>query len=295
MVYNALIGEDNMNANGSYQTRLLGVMRSLKKENEKKICEFIDKNKKDIIHMSINEAAEACQVSCAALVRFAQKLGYKGYQEMKISIAQEAIDPALQIYSRLDRTDKFPVVIDKIIDSHVQSLKATAEILDRKEIEKAVNLIKECRQLLFFGVGGSGNIALDGQHKFIKIGYLALAFTDSNLQAMSASVLTEKDVVIAISHSGASTSVMAALELAKKAGAKTVAITNYGRSPITEIADVILNTSSSETAFNSDALSSRIAELAIIDMLYVGVAFNNYDQSYENIVKTRSALGYSKI
>lgn len=282
-------------SNAGYQARLQGVKAGLTKKNEKKIYEFIETSRKEIIHMSIDEAAEACQVSKAAIVRFAQKLGYKGYQAMKISIAQEAINPEHQIYSRMSKTDTLPTIVDKIVESHVQSLKATSEILDRGEIEKAVKMIQNSDHLLFFGIGGSGSIALDGQHKFIKIGYLALAFTDSNMQAMTASVLSERDVVIAISHSGASNDILNALENAKQAGAKTIAITNYGKSPITEIADVVLPTSSSETAFNSDALSSRIAELSIIDMLYVGVAFNNYDESYENIVKTRNALDSTKI
>ncbi len=281
--------------NAGYLARFQSVKANLTKKNERKIYEFIEKSGKEIIHMSIDEAAEACQVSKASIVRFAQKLGYKGYQAMKISIAQETIDPEQQIYSRMSKTDTLPAIVDKIIESHVQSLKATSEILDRSEIEKAVQMIQNSEHLLFCGIGGSGSIALDGQHKFIKIGYLALAFTDGNMQAMAASVLSEKDVVIAVSHSGASTDILNVLENAKQAGAKTIAITNYGKSPITEIADVVLYTSSSETAFNSDALSSRIAELSIIDMLYVGVAFNNYDESYANIVKTRNALDSTKI
>lgn len=281
--------------NAGYQARVRGVRSGITKTNEKKIYEFIEENRKEIIHMSIDEAAEACQVSKAAIVRFAQKLGYKGYQAMKISIAQETINPEHQIYSGLSKDDNLSNIADKIVESHVQSLRATSEILDRNEIERAVDLIEKSEHLLFFGVGGSGSIALDGQHKFIKIGHLALAFTDNNLQAMSSSVLTERDVVIAISHSGASNGILSVLDVARQAGAKTIAITNYGKSPITKKADIVLYTSSSETAFNSDALSSRIAELSIIDMLYVGVAFKKYDESYENIVKTRKALDSTKI
>ena len=86
-----------------------------------------------------------------------------------------------------------------------------------------------------------------------------------------------------------------AMEIARQSGAKTIAITNYGKSPIVEKADVVLYTSSNETAFNSDALSSRIAELTIIDMLYIGVSYKRYDESYANILKTRKALDSTKI
>ncbi len=144
-------------------------------------------------------------------------------------------------------------------------------------------------------MGGSGCVAMDGQHKFLKIGYMAMAFTDSNLQAMAASVLTSRDVLVAVSHSGASKDILMAMDIAKQSGAKTIAITNYGKSPIVEKADVVLYTSSNETAFNSDALSSRIAELTIIDMLYIGVSYKRYDESYANILKTRKALDSTKI
>jgi RpiR family carbohydrate utilization transcriptional regulator len=295
-MYNLVKGGRAMTQiNASYQVRIRGVLSSITKENEKKIYEFIEKNKKEIIHMSIDEAAETCGVSKVSIVRFAQKLGYKGYQAMKISIAQETIEPEQQIYSRLAKTDTISAIVDKIIESDIQSLKATHEILDQDAIECAINMIRESEQLLFFGIGGSGSIALDCQHKFIKIGYLALAFTDSNLQAMAASVLNKRSVVIAISHSGASKDILTALDIARQAGAKTIAITNYGKSPIVKKADIVLYTSSSETAFNSDALSSRIAELAIVDMLYVGAAFKKYDEAYNNIVKTRKALDSTKI
>lgn len=281
--------------NASYQLRLQSVLPSIRKKNEIKIYEFIEQNRKEIIHMTVADAAEACDVSEASVVRYAQKLGYKGYQAMKISIAQETIEPEHQIYGHLSKEDTIPTIVDKIVESNIQALRDTSEVLSRDSINEAVNVILNCDRLLFFGVGGSGSIAMDGQHKFLKIGHMALAFTDGNLQAMSAAILTDKDVVIAISHSGASKDILTSLEIAKQAGAKTIVITNYAKSPIIEMADVVLYTSSNETAFNSDALSSRIGELTIIDMLYIGVSFKRYDESYKNILKTRKALDSTKI
>ena len=283
------------NPNTSYQLRVQSILPSINKKNEMKIYEFIEINRKEIIHMSVADAAEACGVSEAAIVRYAQKLGYKGYQAMKISIAQDVIEPGQQIYGQLSKGDTIPTIVDKIFDSNIQSLRDTSDVLSRENIDEAVNLILGCRRLLFFGGGGSGCVAMDGQHKFLKIGYMAMAFTDSNLQAMAASVLTSRDVLVAVSHSGASKDILMAMDIAKQSGAKTIAITNYGKSPIVEKADVVLYTSSNETAFNSDALSSRIAELTIIDMLYIGVSYKRYDESYANILKTRKALDSTKI
>ena len=283
------------NPNTSYQLRVQSILPSINKKNEMKIYEFIEINRKEIIHMSVADAAEACGVSEAAIVRYAQKLGYKGYQAMKISIAQDVIEPGQQIYGQLSKGDTIPTIVDKIFDSNIQSLRDTSDVLSRENIDEAVNLILGCRRLLFFFFFCSGCVAMDGQHKFLKIGYMAMAFTDSNLQAMAASVLTSRDVLVAVSHSGASKDILMAMDIAKQSGAKTIAITNYGKSPIVEKADVVLYTSSNETAFNSDALSSRIAELTIIDMLYIGVSYKRYDESYANILKTRKALDSTKI
>lgn len=279
----------------SYHIRAQAALGSLHNENDKKIYAFINDHAKDIIHMAVAEAAEACGVSNAALVRYAQKLGYKGYQAMKINIAQETISPEQQIYGKLSASDTMGTIAEKLLDSHMQALQDTKKILQPKALELAVRLITGCQRLLIYGMGGSGSVALDCQHKFLKIGKLALAYTDSNLQAMSAATLAARDVVIAITHSGASKDILQAVEIARHAKASVIAITNYGKSPICEMADVVLFTASAETAFQSDALSSRIAELAILDSLYIGTAFQDYDASYANITKTRNALDAAKI
>ena len=126
--------------------------------------------------MSITELAERCNASEAALVRLSQKLDYKGFQAMKISIAQDVIEPAMQIYEELSQNDTIPTITEKVFHSYAQALTDTLSVLRKDNIEKAVNLIIDSRHLLFYGVGGSNIIAQDAQHKFIRIGYLPLSF-----------------------------------------------------------------------------------------------------------------------
>jgi DNA-binding MurR/RpiR family transcriptional regulator len=285
--------EQNAKLSKNYVSRLTNIERFFK-SNEKKIHEFISGNSADIIHMSITEAAERSGVSEAALVRFAKKLGYKGFQAMKISIAQDVVDPAKQIFQQLSEDDTIESLTRKVFASNIQSLNDTVDILSMSAVERAIETIAGAKRLLFYGIGGSGTVALDAQHKFLKIGYLALAFTDANIQAMAASVLGPGDVVVAISHSGASRNLIEAVSIARDAGATIIVLTNFGKSPILKFSDIHLFTSSPETAFNSDALASRIAELAILDALFVGVAFRNYSQSQDNIRKTRKALDSKK-
>jgi RpiR family transcriptional regulator, carbohydrate utilization regulator len=286
---------DSITANKiSFSIRLAREQNNLSKK-EKVICTYIQENSRDVIHMSISELAERCKASEAAIVRVSQKLGYKGFQAMKISIAQDVIEPSMQIYEELSPDDTIPTIIEKVFHSNAQALTDTLTVLKKNNVEKAIDLIINAEHLLFYGVGGSNIIAQDAQHKFIRIGYLPLAFPDSNIQAMSASILSPNDVVVAISHSGASSAILDVVSIAKEAGAKVITITNYSRSPLLNFSDVPLFTSSPETAFKTEALSSRIAELAIIDSLFIGAVFKRYDEALENMKKTRHALDSKKV
>lgn len=268
---------------------------SILSKKEKQVCSYLVEHSKDVVHMAITELAEKCTTSEPSLVRLAKKLGYKGYQAMKISIAQEAIDTTQQIYESLAPSDTTSTIIEKVFDSNIKALQDTLKIVNKASIEEAINLIIGSKHLVFYGVGGSNIIALDGQHKFLRIGFLPLAFSDSNVQLMSAVTLGEGDVVVAISHSGASESTIEMVDFAAQAGAKIITITDYARSPILKYSNVQLFTSSPETAFKPEALSSRIAELAIIDSLFVGTVMKRYEYSFDYIKKTRRALDSKKI
>ncbi len=278
----------------SFAIRITMEQNSLS-EKEKSLCSYIQNNSKNVIHSSITEVAELCKTSEASLVRLAKKLGYKGFQAMKISIAQDVIEPSMQIYEKLAPGDTVPTIVEKVFHSNMQALKDTLSVINKKNIEKAVNLIIQAERLLFFGVGGSNIIAQDGQHKFVRIGYPPISSTDANIQAMAASILGEKDVVVAISHTGASGTTIDVASIAKEAGAKVITITNYSRCPILKYSDVPLFTASPETEFKTEALSSRIAELTIIDALLMGTVLQNYDKALSNMKKTRTALDSRKI
>ncbi|MDK2800846.1 MAG: hypothetical protein PWQ70_2465 [Clostridiales bacterium] len=273
--------------------RIQNIYSSLR-ESEKKAADYIKNNYKDIIHLTITELAEKSGTSESTIVRLCKSLDYKGFQELKINLAQDTIQPSHQIHEALEKDDDVYTIKQKVFHADIQALYDTLQVLNDQEFKKAVDLIASANKLEFYGIGGSGSVALDAQHKFLKIGFKSFAYVDSNLQAMSASLLQEGDVVVGISHSGASQSLIESLEIAKKAGASIIAITNYSKSPILKVSDVVLFTASKETAFKSDAMSSRIAELAIIDALFVAVAFTNYDKSFEGIKKTRNATASKK-
>ena len=172
----------------------------------------------------------------------------------------------------------------------MQALQDTLTIVGDGELEKAVDAISKAKKFDIYGLGGSGCVAADAHHKFVKIGVRSNAYSDCNLQAMSAALLGPGDVAMAISHSGGVKDVVEALQIAQKRGATTIVITHYAKSPITKYADIKLYTTATEMMFRSDAMISRIAQLAIIDTLYVGVALELGDSASTSLDAIREAV-----
>lgn len=288
------MNELNINSTTGLLTRLESRTPKLKGA-EKKLAEYISEQHAKIIHQSITELAELSGTSESTVVRFCKKLGYKGYQDLKINLAREIIKPEQHIHEVIEPEDDVITIKKKIFQSNIQTLYDSMEVCSNEELERAIEAISHANHIEFYGVGGSGNVAVDAQHKFLKVGIKSFAYTDVALQSMSASVLSSDDVAVGISHTGSHTDTLHALKLAKAQGAKIISISNFSKSPISKIADINLYTTSKETMFRTDATASRIAQLTIIDTLFTGVANKNYTQAYENIQKTRDATSNKRL
>jgi DNA-binding MurR/RpiR family transcriptional regulator len=256
---------------------------------EQRVADFILKHPEELIHLTVTKLAERTNTSESTVVRLCQKIGYKGYQEFKIILARDLVEPSNEIYAAVESGDDLQTVKSKVFQANAQALRDTIEVLDDAELERAVDALAKARRLDIYGVGGSAPLAIDAYHKFLKLGMVAIALSDGDLMAMSSALLAKGDVALGISHTGASRDVTDALARAQGNGATTICITHRSTSPITKAADIRLYTAAKQTAFRSDTSSSRIAHLTVIDTLYVGVALQGYDRSLERIGKTREA------
>lgn len=254
---------------------------------EKKIADFLLKNPSDILPLSITEFAEKCGASEATLVRFSRRLGLEGYQQLKISIAQE--ENVYSLNENISEDDSAFEVFSKVCDDVYSSLEKTKKSIDKKALQACCELLCNAENIYVFGLGNSSPVAQDIAHKLLRLGLRAYAYTDNHMQAIVAAHLTENDVAIGISHSGSSKDVVQTLQLAKNNGAKTVAVTNIGKSPVDKVSDVILRTVSDETNYSILGLTSRIAQLAIIDAVYSYLVCH-LPNARKNIAKTESAL-----
>lgn len=262
--------------------------------SERRIADWITQNFQEIIGFSISELANRCGCGEATIVRFSRRLGLSGYQELKLKIAQESANTASGGVIGIETGDSCYEIFTKRINDIAIALENTRSVLDPKEIEKAACTIKDARRIVIFGLGNSASIAVDAQHKFLRAGLDAIAYCDNHMQAIAASHLHIGDVAIGVSHSGASIDVVDALKTARETGATTICITNFGKSPINEYSDIVLNTRSDETKYSILAMSSRIAQLAIFDAIYTYIVMHSNKAAVRAIKDAETALHSKK-
>lgn len=262
--------------------------------SEKKVAKYVLENPKDIIQFTITELADKSGVSDASVFRFCQKIGYSGYQELKINLASMYIKPIENIHEEVKETDDTYMIMHKVFNSNIYSMKKTMTLNDPKDLEKAAKIISKASQVMFFGMGGSGILAGDAYHKFVRTGLKCCLHTDSHWQAMIAATASSNDAIIAFSNSGSNKELFESIEIGKKNGVKTIAITGNKKSPIAKISDITLVSYGKESMFRSEAMESRLTALALIDCLYVRVALERKDETLENLEKIRRGIALKR-
>lgn len=273
--------------------RLEAVASQLSKK-EKLVADYILDHPGDVIHQSITELADHVGVAESTIFRLCKRIGFDGYQGFKISLARDVVKPIENIYQEINETDEPDELMGKVFRSHIQGLHDTMQLYDKGMLDKAITKLADAKRIDFYGSAGSAVIARDAVHKFIRTGLLCQAFDDGHLQVMNASMLDSSCVAFGISHSGSNKDVVQALDQAKATGAYTIGLTQFAKSPMTKTCDLLLYTKSRETLYRSEALSSRLIQLAVIDVLYVGVAMKRKKQTLEGLEKIREAIALKR-
>lgn len=272
---------------------LIHSMRERFSEREQRIADYILSNPAKAVHPSIEELAESIGVSVSTLVRFVKKLGFKGYQQFRIILASEALAPETRIYETpVDRNDD-PVQI--AFGTASRALEATSSMVDRASLFELAELIVACGRLHVFGLGGSAIVAKDAMHKLIRTGITCIGAEDYHIQLMLASQMRENDVALVISHTGANRDALRVAETAKTAGAHLCVITSYPRSALARMADRLFLSASSPGSFISEAFSARIAQLALVDALYIAIMEKLGAEGISKVERMRAAIARRRI
>ncbi|QUG43089.1 MurR/RpiR family transcriptional regulator [Psychrobacillus sp. INOP01] len=270
---------------------LLNEMRHMLPPSEQKIADFILADPEQIVTMTISELGEMSQTSGAAVTRLCKSLKLKGFQELKLRINGD-IGRKTELTNRdIQPNEPVSTTIQKVTEHAVQTLLETGELLDNEELEKAVEAIVNAKNIHFFGVGASSIAAIDAQQKFLRIHKASTASTDLHMGATIVANAGVDDVVVGISFSGATFEVEKILELANEKGATTISLTKFGQSPISQISKIQLHTSPTREAnFRSGATSSRLAQLLVMDILFMSVASRQFEVTITYLDATREAI-----
>jgi RpiR family carbohydrate utilization transcriptional regulator len=260
----------------------------------RRIADFIARNASQVVDMSVTEVAERARASEGSVIALCRQLGASGFQQLKIALAQDLVQPVQFIHEDLAREDDVATVVGKVLASGVQALQDTLSVLDPKSVKRAVDILLAAERIELYGIGSAAPVAEDAHYRMLRIGLNCKVVIDSHVQAISASLTGPTVAVLTVSHTGSTHETIAATRLARQAGARTICITNYGKSPLQAYADVVLYTMSRETRFRTEAMTSRIAQLGIIDALIACMALATYEKAIGTIKRTFDVLSIKR-
>lgn len=263
---------------------------------EKLIADYLLIEKKEIVDMTANDIGKATNTSAATVVRFAKKLGYSSLNEMKIklsiSLNEEVEDKK---FKYLDDNLSTLSIINTVKNSTQKIIDETVKLIDEKKLEKAITILNNAETIHIFGVGSSNLVGLDFYYKLNRINKRCIIHTDTHLQIASSSMLDKGDVVLAISYSGETSETLCCVRNAKKNNVPVIALTKVSiENKIEELAEIALHVPCVEKSLREGAMTSRISQLVIIDMLFLGIARNNIKDVEKNLILTRNAIGEFK-
>lgn len=283
-----------MGNNKTARIRIKQLYRTMSPK-EKLIADYILKESNDFSRKTISDISHELHIADSTVFQFTKKLGYEGFKDFKIAIISEEIDFKSSVHEKVLRDDDLASVVKKVFDSAKQTIIDTKKMIDINEYRKSIDILIQSERLFLFGVGGSNAIAMDAYHKFLRSPIFPIYSSDSHIQLINASLITEKDCAIIVCHSGITIDILHMAKLIKNNGAKIITITGYPISPLGEMSDAILTTYSDETNYKSESLASRISQLAIIDSLFVTLSIKNEEKYLESLSKFRKAISNTKL
>lgn len=261
-------------------------------DREKLIADYLLTNKKSIIGMSAKEIGIETNTSAPTVVRFSKKVGFNTLNEMKLQLSLDLnLEEDNNEFEYLSGDLSVKNIIYGIKGSIDSIMNQTISVLKEEELERAINVLNDSKNICIFSIGSSGLVGMDFYYKLNRINKRCIANLDTHLQITSSALMQKGDVAVAISYSGETKEVLLCAENAKRLGIPVIAITKASiDNNLSDIADVVLNIPYVEKTLREGAMSSRISQLAIIDMLFIGMAKNNLKEAEDKLRLTRKAV-----
>lgn len=258
-------------------------------ETERAVADYLLTHTDQAMEMSIHQLAEHSFSSPSTIVRMCRRIGFDGFKEFRRCVTYELAvrkQSKEEEQKEIQREDSLEDIIEKITYKNIMSLEDTKNLMDGETLGKCVELISQCRAVLLFGIGASLCAARDAYLKFLRLNKPCIVNDDWHSQYLQAKNASADDLGIVISYSGETVEMVACMKAMKDNGTPIIAITRCVDSPVSRLADYKLYTAANESVFRSGAMSSRISQLNIIDILYTAFANSEYDYMLDRLSKT---------
>ena len=263
-------------------------------DTDYRIAEVIMSRPREIVEMGIGKLSGLAKVSDPSVIRFCRSLGFDGYREFKIRLAQELAVGTYYVHREVSIDDDAATYVKKVGLTSVEMLSNVVKILDDKQIESVVSMLTNASRVEFWGFGASAAVALDAYHKFFRLGIHCTSNSDSHMQCMSASTMGQDAVVVAISHTGRNRELIENTRLAIESGGTVVAITSSD-SPLAHECSLALCVDLDEDTDVFPPMVSRLAHLLVLDILVVGVSLRMGQRVTERLKRMKKALSLKRV
>jgi RpiR family carbohydrate utilization transcriptional regulator len=249
-----------------------------------------------VVYRSVSEVAEAADTSTATVVRCAQKLGFRGFHDLKLALARERATFAEAARAQTgDAVDPRLAPLAQVVAAGAQTLRDALALVDPQAFEAVAAALARSERVLVAGVGTSAPLAADAAYRLSAIGIAADAYADVHVQHFHARRLGPDDVCLAVSHTGSTRETLDVVGAARAAGASTAAITSFARSPLTELVDHTILAGTREVSFQLEAMASRLAHLALLDALLVATAERDPERAEDALGAYSDMLGEHRL
>ncbi len=255
---------------------------------QQRVARFLLQNAVDIPDTSIDQVAAACDTSKTTVVRLCKMLGYKGYKGFCVALATDLATGAQGriSYAQVQQEDDLHATLMTTAHNAQAAISDTMRVLNEEELTAVVQAMVRAQRVDFYGVGSSGVVALDAQQKFLRVGKYTQTSMDPHAQVVLAASLAPTDVAVLFSYSGETSDMLDTLKAVRRAQALAVSVTRYGNNRLSRAADKALFVASPEGQVRISAMSSRIAMMHWVDLLFAAYTAQSYAQSKPLLDKT---------
>ena len=261
-------------------------------KKEKRIADYLLKSPEEAKTKTISEISEICGVAESTVFLFSKKIGLSGFKELTVLLSNSS---KKKIFEGIYEEDSFQAIAEKVLEVSTQSLATTASLLDYEQLQQVVNTLIQANKVVFFGLGGSAPVALDGFHKFLRSPLEVEFNMDYHMQLLKAGKLTKKSCAIIVSHSGENSDILRIADILKKNDVPIIVITSFNNTSLVKVADFTLIATTEELKYkNMGIYTRRLAQMLIMDLLFTLVMTSDDTLSIPSLEKIQDAIHPTK-